>query len=386
MTFDEIIKKRQKEWDAPDMMDPTKYGASGKIPFSSPLLNWALYGGIPRDRVTEMYGAPGGGKSTSAADLCINAINLFESEHLAQLDALRERVMSGDKKASIALQDLEERGPKKIMYVDIEHGFDMKWSQTLGMDTDKIEIMQPPNVPAEDILQTVEDLICTGEVGLIVLDSIPSLITNAELEKKYGERTVASLAGLMTVFMRKIVSLLTRYGCTLVLINQLRKNLENQYVDQTPGGEAVKFYSSLRLKFQLDSPLDFLGNTLPKSIENPAGYIVNVKVMKQKTAPFDRKNATYYLMCQTGIRPDFDFAHLASEKYGIIQKGGAWYTMCDPYTGEILMDEDTGKPVKLNGLAKVYDFLASNEKYYNRLKEYIIADINGQNPSGESDE
>lgn len=383
MTYKELIKKKEKEWDCPDLMDRVKQEREGKIPFSSPLMNWSTYGGVPKCRISEFFGEPGSGKSTTAIDVCKNAITQFEHEYITQMQDLQSKASNGDKSAKIAVQELEERGPQKVLYVDLEHAFDSEWAEVLGVDTDVIEIMQPPNICAEDILQTVEDVISTGEIGLVVLDSIPSLVTRAELEKKYGERTVASLAGLMTVFCRKIVSVLTRYSCTLIFINQIRDNLDNPYVDNTPGGKAVKFYSSMRMSFRLGAPIDILGNELPQKTENPVGYIVNVRLVKQKTAPFDRKNATYYLMCQSGIRADYDFAQLAIKKYGIIQKGGAWFTICDPYTGEILMEKDPmnpekEKPVKINGMSKVFEYLSENPEYYKRLQQFIIDDINGK--------
>ena len=175
--------------------------------------------------------------------------------------------------------------------------------------------MEPPDIDAESILQTVQELICTNEVGLVIFDSVPTLTTKAELEKKYGERTVASLAGLMTIFMRKITPLLSRYDCTIILINQERVNMDNPYVINTPGGEAIKFYSTLRMQFRLGVPVDVIGNELPVSTENPAGYLINVKLVKQKGAAFDRKNASYFLMAKSGVRPDFDYAKLAINKY-----------------------------------------------------------------------
>ena len=226
-----------------------------------------------------------------------------------------------------------------------------------------------------------------------MIDSIPSLIPRTELEKKIGERTVAALAGLLNVFFRKVVPLLSRYECTLLTINQTRDNLDNPYVVNTPGGKAPKFYASLRMQFRIGAPVDFLGNELPMRTENPAGYLITASLVKQKSAPWDRKQGTYYLMCQSGIRPDFDYALLAVKKYGIIQKGGAWFTVCDPYTGEVLMETDTNsgkdKPVKLNGMAKVYDYLNANPDYYSRLQKFILDDINGvseEQSNGETDE
>lgn len=375
----DIINKKKREWGSPGMMDGARAERGAKLPFSSPLLNYSTYGGIPRNRITEFFGDPGGGKSSTAVDICKNAYEIFMKEHDDAIVKLREKA-SSDKSSKAMLEDLIDRGPKKILYIDLEHSFDGAWANTLGIEEGTIDIMQPPDVVAEDILQMVQELIESDELGLVVLDSIPSLTTRQEIEKKYGERTVASLAGLLTVFCRKIIPLLTRHNTTLLVINQTRDNMDNPYVVNTPGGKALKFYCSLRILFRIGTPVDFLGNELPSSAENPAGYIINAKIVKQKSAPWDRRNGSYYLMAQSGIRVDMDFAKLAVSKYGIIQKAGAWFTVCDPDTGEILEDE-SGKVIKLNGMAKVFDFLLNNPEYYERLRKRITDDIEGNTDS-----
>ena len=371
--FDEIIKQKQKSWNAPHLMDGVKSDRGKKLPFSSPLMNYATYGGIPRDKITEFCGMPGGGKSSTSIDICKNSLSIFKQEWEDQCIELRESGVTREQKLQLA--ELEEIGPKRVLYVDLEHSFDMAWAETLGIIDTDIDIMQPPDVPAEEILQMIQEVIESNEVGLVVLDSIPSLVPKAELEKKFGERTVASLAGLMTIFCRKIVPLLSRYHTTLLLINQIRDNMENPYVIQTPGGQAIKFYSSLRMLFTLGNPIDIVGNELPQKSEDPAGYLIKVRLLKQKSAPNDRKNASYYLLSQSGIKPEMDYAQLAIKKYGIIKKSGAWYSICDPNTGELLEEDD--KVLKINGLPKVYDYLATHPEYFNELKTFIETDING---------
>lgn len=370
--FEALISKASKDWKAPHMMEGPKAPRGKKIPFSSPLLNWATYGGIPRYKITEFYGEYGGGKSTTCLDLCKNSIALFQQEWEDGLIALRER---GTKEAKLEIAELEDNGPQKVLYIDLEHSFDSKWAKTLGIDMDTIQVMQPPDISAEKLLELVLNLVKTGEAGLIIVDSLPSLVTEAELDKKMGEKTVASVAGLLTVFSRKIIPLLTRYGSTLVLINQMRDNFATDFKDKTVGGRAVPYYASLRIKCMIGNPIDILGNELPQKTEDPAGYKMKVRIMKQKSAPFDRKNASYYLLCDTGIAPEMDYAQLALNSYGIIKKSAAWFTVCDPYTGEI--EEIDDKPVKLNGMAKVYDFLSSNPEYFDKLKKFIEDDING---------
>lgn len=375
-TYSDIINKKKKEWQCSGLMDGANAERGKKLPFSSPLLNYSTYGGIPRNMITEFFGDPGGGKSTTAVDICKNARQIFVDEYTARISDLEDKVSRGNKSLAPELDDLREAGPKRVLYIDLEHSFDGAWAKKLGIEENEVDIMQPPDVTAENILQTVQELIETGELGLVVLDSIPSLTTAQELDKKYGERTVASLAGLLTVFCRKIVPILTRCDCTLLVINQVRDNMDNPYVVNTPGGKALKFYCSLRILFRIGAPVDFLGNELPSNAENPAGYIVNAKIVKQKSAPWDRRNGSYYLMAQSGIRVDMDFAKLAVSKYGIIRKSGAWFTLCDPTTGEILEDEEN-RPVKLNGMSRVFDYLQSNPDYFDKLRTYILNDIEG---------
>ncbi len=375
-SYAEILSKLKKDWQCDDLMDSYKSSRSAKIPFSSPLMNWATYGGIPRNKISEFFGDPGCGKSTTAVDVCKNAIEVFKSDYDAKLEELTKKIQGGSKSAKLEYDNLLESGPKKVLYLDLEHSFDRDWCETLGITESEIDVMQPPDVVAEDILQAVQGMVESGEVGLVVLDSLPSLVPKAELEKKFGERTVAALAGLLSVFCRKITPMLTRYECTMIFINQTRDNMDNPYVIKTPGGKAPVFYATLRILFRIGSPVDFLGNELPQSSENPAGYVINAKLVKQKSAPFDRKSASYYLMCNSGIRSDFDFANLAIKRYGIIRKSGAWYSLCDPYTGELL-ESDGGTPVKLNGLGKVYEYLQNNPEYDAKLRKYILDDING---------
>lgn len=373
MSYRDILQKKANEWGCPDMLDSVKDNIP-KIPFSSPLLNWLTHGGIPRGRIIEFHGEEGGGKSTSSQDICARAREIFQREYEEQIQEYRDKVAKGKKEYAGPLEDLIDRGPKSVVYWDLEHSFDWKWAGKLGLKKGDIDVVQPGNIGGEQICQAIQDTVCTGEIGLIVIDSIPSLVTEAEWDKKYGERTVASLPGLMTGFMRKMTPLCSKNDCTLILINQTRDNMDNPYVVQTPGGRAIKFYCTTRLYFRKGSPLDFAGNELPQNTENPAGYKINVKLVKQKGAPFDRKVASYYLMAQTGIRPDFDYAKLAVDKYNIILKRGAWFSMCDPTTGEILEDE-SGKPVRVNGMLKVYDYLQANPDYYAKIKSFITADI-----------
>ena len=386
MSYADIIKRKQKEWDCKSLMNAIYEVQGERIPFSSPLMNWFTYGGVPRNKITEIFGSEGSGKSTVCQDICRNAAKIFQEEYDAKLLELQESVSNGDKSARDELEELEELGPKKVLYIDVEHSFDISWAKILGIDLDTIDVMQPPNVYGEDVLQTVREIVETGEVGLIVLDSLPALTPKSVLEKKIGERTVAALAGLLNTFYPLIVPLLTRYHCTLVCVNQVRDNMVNPYVINTPGGNAPKFYASLRMMMRKGKPIDPFGNELPQNAEDPAGCIIQATSIKQKTAPNDRKLGTFYLMFQSGIRPDYDYATLAHKKYGLINKAAAWYSFIDPTTGAVVEDPETGKIAKVNGLGKVYEYLQSHDEYYTKLREYIDNDINGRSDVTDGEE
>jgi len=386
MSYADIIKRKQKEWDCKSLMNAIYEVQGDRIPFSSPLMNWFTYGGVPRNKITEIFGSEGSGKSTVCQDICRNAAKIFQEEYDAKLLELQEAVSNGNKSASDELEELEELGPKKVLYIDVEHSFDISWAKILGIDLETIDVMQPPNVYGEDVLQTVREIVETGEVGLIVLDSLPALTPKSVLEKKIGERTVAALAGLLNTFYPLIVPLLTRYHCTLVCVNQVRDNMVNPYIINTPGGNAPKFYASLRMMMRKGKPIDLFGNELPQNAENPSGCIIQATSIKQKTAPNDRKLGTFYLMFQSGIRPDYDYATLAVKNYGLIKKSAGWYSFVEPATGEVLEDTESGKPVKVNGLGKVYEFLQTHESYYQALRDYIDADINGRSDVTDGEE
>lgn len=152
--------------------------------------------------------------------------------------------------------------------------------------------------------------------------------------------------------------------------------MDNPYVVNTPGGNALKFFCTLRIQFKIGAPVDFLGNELPASTENPAGYKVVAKIVKQKSAPNDRKSGSYYLMAHSGIRIDMDYILLAVNKYNLIKKAAAWFTLLDPNTKEPLVN-DNGLPIKLNGLTRVFEYAQNNPDYFSRLVKVINQDIEG---------
>lgn len=390
MSYADIIKKKQKEWKCEKPLVNSVLEVEGKkIPFSSPLFNWVTYGGIPRNKFSEIYGDFGSGKSTTVLDLCNNALKIFRKEYDDKIAALQQELADGDKSAEDTIEELQEIGPKKVVYIDVEHAFDITWGKKLGIHFDgddaDIDVIQPPNVVAEDLLQFVREIIETGEIGLIALDSTAALIPRSMLGKEIGERTVAALAGVLATFYPIVTPLLTMYECTFICVNQIRDNLANPYEVNTPGGKSPKFYSFFRAHMRKGKFVDCLGNELPNNTEDPAGCIIEMRVTKQKTAPNDRRKGTYYLMFDSGIRPDYDLAALAISNYNLIRKTGGWYSFVDPNTGAVL-ETPEGKPIKVNGLGNVYGFFNTHPDYYESLKKYILDDINNTNSAGDDED
>ena len=185
------------------------------IPLSSPRVNYCLYGGIPLGRLIEFYGAEGSGKTTTAIDACANAQKLFEAQN--------------------------PDNPRQILYIDAENTLDAKWAEKLGLDVSNIVIMKPETQTAEEIFQFVLDAVDTGEVGLVVIDSLGVMLSEQAYDKDLSERTYGGISMALTAFSKKAEMLCHKYNSTIIGINQIRDNLSSPYGGTTTtGGKAWK--------------------------------------------------------------------------------------------------------------------------------------------------
>lgn len=186
-----------------------------KIPFSSPTANWMTYGGIPVGKITEFFGGEGGGKTTSALDICANAQKKFNEvfeQHrekvLDEIEQLKEKdTKESKKKADKLMSDLMEyveRGPRVVVYIDAEQTLDVQWAQLLGVDTEAMILVRPQEQTAEQVLQIAIDLIATGDVGLCVLDSIPMLVSQNIFNEDMDKKSYGGISQALTVFCSKV--------------------------------------------------------------------------------------------------------------------------------------------------------------------------------------
>lgn len=344
---------------------------SSLIPLSSLTANYSLYGGIPRGRVIEFFGEENGGKTTTALDVVANAQKLFQLEYEQELKLLQE-TQKPTKQQEQRLSYLQSRGKgKSIVWIDCENTFDEDWAKTLNVDVSTLYFIQPLSQSAEQIFDMTEQMVQTGEVGLVVLDSLGAMLSQQEWEKSMEEKTYCGIAGPLTRFSKKIEYACAKHDCTFIGINQMREDISNSYsVYKTPGGKTWKHVCSLRLMFSKGPYYNDQYKDITRSSDGAAGNYVNLRIEKTKVCKPDRKNGSYTLNYSTGIDAYVDLVEIAL-KYKIVAQAGAWYSIIqDLETGEVLTDTD-GNIAKFNGKGKLIEYLKQEPDIYDYLTDCI---------------
>lgn len=375
--LDDIIKdvnRQYKENIATKGIDESINKNIKKLNFSSPRANYMTYGGIPRGRIIEFAGEEGGGKTTTALDIVANAQTLFKEEWLAAIESL-EAIDKPNKEQQGRLAKLKAGKPQQIVYADCENTLDSDWAENLGVNMDDMILLKPQSQTAEQIFEILLTMMESGEVGLVVIDSLGVMLSGQAYEKTMEEKTYGGIAAALTLFSKKAGMVCGRTNCTLIGINQIREDMNSMYGGViTTGGKAWKHNCSVRILFQKGSFIDERGGDLKRSAEAPAGNLVMMNIAKTKVFKPDRRVGYYTLNYAVGIDAMSDTVEVAI-KFGIVQQGGSWFTLVDLDTGEIMADAD-GETIKIQGKANLLDYLEDNPELLNKVVGKINSLIN----------
>lgn len=316
--LESAIKVIEKKYGAGAVMrlGQTKTLNVDAIPTGSMTLDMALgIGGMPRGRIVEVYGPESSGKTTVALSVIAQA-----------------QKMGGE-----------------AAFIDVEHALDPTYAQALGVNIDNLLVSQPDS--GEQALEIAEALIRSGAIDVIVLDSIAAMTTRAEIDGEMGDLHVGQLARLMSQAMRKLTAAISKSSCVAIFINQVREKIGVMYgnPETTPGGRALKFYSSVRIEVRRGEVI--------KDGSQIIGASTRCKVVKNKVAP-PFKEAEFDMMYGTGISRTGEVLDIATD-LEIIKKGGSWFSYKDQKLGQ--------------GRDNVKELLANNPELMQEIEEQILA-------------
>ena len=285
-------------------------------------------GGVPRGRIIEIYGPESSGKTTLALHIVAEA----------------------------------QKAGGFAAFIDAEHAVDPEYSKNLGVDTEELLISQPDT--GEQALEICETLVRSGAVDIIVIDSVAALVPRAELEGDMGDTHVGLQARLMSQALRKLTGTVSRSNTTVIFINQIREKIGVMFgnPETTPGGRALKFYSSIRMEIRRITSLKDGGEMV--------GSRVRVKVVKNKVAP-PFKQSEFDIMYGQGISYEGDVLDLAVSG-DIVEKTGAWYSFDDNKIGQGRENSKTylreNKEVLEKITSKVMSFMGLDQETENPEK------------------
>lgn len=291
------------------------------ISTGSLMIDYALgVGGVPRGRITEIYGPEGSGKTTLAMHVVAEA----------------------------------QKAGGYAAFVDAEHAFDPRYAKNLGINTDELLVSQPDS--GEQALEITETLIRSAALDVIVVDSVAALVPRAELEGEMGDSHVGLQARLMSQAMRKITGIINKTRTSVIFINQIREKIGVMFgnPETTSGGRALKFYSSVRMDIRRIGSL--------KKGDDVVGNRTKVKVVKNKVAP-PFKVVEFNIMYGEGISRLAEVLDMAVE-YDIIEKRGSWYR----YGGE---------PIG-QGTDNAIEFLKSDPELADKIEQMVRDEMNPQ--------
>lgn len=326
--------------------DLTDYGT---LSLGTPGLDFCLYNSFPERRIVEFCGGEGSGKTTT-------------SYLLAAAYQRRER-------------ERNPENPRKILFVDLECGADPTWSIKMGYDMNAKDVetirLTGSDMAAEHIFDAIIGCVKSGEVGLIILDSLNMLVPLQVFDESLEKKDMGGIAKPLGDFVRRIKALLIKYNCTLIGINQLRENIGG-YGNPitTSGGRGWKHGCDVRMMFKKSAFFDEDGNELKSTAESPAGYIMEAAVLKTKVCKWDRKLGRTYINYDRGVDIMQDTIEVAIY-FGLIDNSvQGTFKMVDLDTGEIMVDEE-GNEIKVRGKKNVRPYIEAHPELWRKLYDAV---------------
>lgn len=356
VSLEEAIKSIQKKFgDTVLKVGVESLEVDGLLSLGSPSADFCLYGGIPEGRIVEFCGSEGSGKTSNS--------------FLVAASYQREEIKRNPD------------NPRSIVFLDNEGTCDPVWAKKLGYDMSdeaavRTVVIRPEAQSAEEIFDIALTLLKTGEVGLLIFDSIATLVPMQIADESMEKQQMGGIAKALTRFANTALGLLRKYKATLIAINQVRENISG-YGDplQTPGGRAWKHACSSRIMFKRGDFFDEDGNILQKKdAQSPAGHIIELYVLKTKTCKWDRKLGRMTLNYEKGIDILQDTIDVAIH-FGFIDNSvQGSFRFVDPETGELMIDGD-GKEIKIRGKKNVTTYLREHPDQWRKLYDMCYAKL-----------
>ena len=322
----------------------------GVLSLGSPSLDFCIYGGVPEGRIVEFSGPEGSGKTTNA--------------FLAAASYQRAEVKRNPE------------NPRSIVFLDNEGTLDREWAAKMGYDisedaTVPTILIRPEAQSAEEIFDMALDMLKTGEVGLLIFDSIATLVPMQIADESMEKQQMGGIAKALTRFANTAIGLLRKYKATLIAINQVRENIGGYGPAlSTPGGRAWKHACSMRLMFKRGAFFDEDGNELTTSAESPAGHIIDMAVLKTKTCRWDRKLGHAHLNYTRGVDIVQDTIDVALHLGFIDNSAQGMYKLIDPETGALMIDAD-GNEIKIRGKKNVATYFREHTDQWRKLYDMV---------------
>lgn len=347
----EVMKKISKKYgDNVVRVGAQDLTVDGVLSLGSPSLDFCIYGGVPEGRIVEFSGPEGSGKTTNA--------------FLAAASYQRAEVKRNPE------------NPRSIVFLDNEGTLDREWAAKMGYDiseeaTVPTILIRPEAQSAEEIFDMALDMLKTGEVGLLIFDSIATLVPMQIADESMEKQQMGGIAKALTRFANTAIGLLRKYKATLIAINQVRENIGGYGPAlSTPGGRAWKHACSMRLMFKRGAFFDEDGNELTTSAESPAGHIIDMAVLKTKTCRWDRKLGHAHLNYTRGVDIVQDTIDVALHLGFIDNSAQGMYKLIDPETGALMIDAD-GNEIKIRGKKNVATYFREHTDQWRKLYDMV---------------